>query len=73
MDKWREAISECEKYFGDAENKLSGFTELDEKIKELKKEIKEWMWKSSENSVIFMKAFPVISNNRPLLGNMVRK
>ena len=73
MDKWRKVLSDCEITFLNRENKLSGFTEIDTKIKDLKKNIKEWMWKSSENNVIFMKAYPIICHDTPILINMTRR
>ena len=31
------------------------------------------MWKSSSNSVVFLKSYPIISNGSPVVFNMIRR
>ena len=72
VDKRRKQLIECEALFFESENKLGGFTKINEQIKDLKTKIKDWMWKSSSNRFIFMKAYPIMANGLPVYRNLVR-
>ena len=73
IDKWRQRLQDCSNMYSNPKNKLGGFTEFDEQIKKLKKQMKEKLWKSAEISIIFMKAYPISLQDEPCLANLVRK
>lgn len=54
-------------------NRLRGFTEFDDKIKQLHQQIKLKLWVSASKRIIFMKAFPLSAKDIPIIKNLIRK
>lgn len=73
IDKWRQILLECEKIYHNSHYRLGGFTEFDDQIKTMKKEMKKKLWKSTQNSIIFLKSYPISFGDDPFILNLIRK
>ena len=73
IEKWVQRLNYCEKLYKSQENKLGGFTEFDEQIQNLQREMKAKLWKSAQVSFVFMKAYPISIKEEPFIPNLIRK
>ncbi len=73
IDKWRQKLLDFEKMYHNPHYRLGGFTEFDDQIKTLKKDMKAKLWKSTQNSIIFLKSYPISIRDEPFILNLIRK